>query len=281
MKSHISKFIYLFALLFVVGAGAAAAQQQSGVDPQGTVSVVEAEDLAFMREEEKLARDSYLVFGEQWGLAIFSNIAKSEQKHMDAIEVLLNAFGIADPVADEADVGNFVNTDLQALYEELMAAGLQSDMDALKVGGAIEETDILDLEEALTRSENPDVISTYENLLCGSRNHLRAFVGQIELLGEVYVPVLMSEGQLNAIVDNPTERGCGSRKQGNGNGSGNNNGAGNGNGNGAGNGTGNGNGAGNGTGNGTGNGNGTGTGSGNGSCDGTGTGVPGENCTAG
>ena len=53
-----------------------------GSDP---ITDVETEDLMFMREEEKLARDTCLVLGEQWGLTIFSNIAKSEQKHMDAL----------------------------------------------------------------------------------------------------------------------------------------------------------------------------------------------------
>jgi hypothetical protein len=134
----------------------------------------------------------------------------------------------------------------------------------------IEETDILDLQVAIESTENADIIARYENLMCGSRNHLRAFVNQVELYGEVYEPVLMTEEEFSAIVDYPTERGCGSKKQGKGKG----NGAGNskGKGNGAGNSKGKGNGAGNGngTGSGTGNGTGTCTGTGDGVCTGTG-----------
>lgn len=281
MKRKFSMFISLITLFLMAGSSTAGAQQQTAVDPQGQVSQVEVEDLVYMREEEKLARDTYLVLGEQWGLKVFANIAKSEQRHMDALKVLLDAFGIDDPVADETDVGIFANGLLQVLYNDLVAQGMQSGVDALKAGGAIEETDILDLLEAIERAENPDVTAVYENLLCGSRNHLRAFVRQIELSGEVYQPVLMTDGQLSAIVDFPTERGCGMRRQGGdngtGNGAGNSYGTGTGNGNGKG--AGNGNGAGNGAGNGTGNG--TGNGAGNGSCDGTGTGVPGENCIGG
>lgn len=220
MKKNYSKFIYLIALFLVVGVSTASAQQQkqSGVNPQGQVSLIEADDLVYMREEEKLARDSYQVLGEKWGLAIFSNISKSEQRHMDALELLLDRFGIVDPIIDESDVGNFADPTLQNLFDDLMTSGMQSEMDALKVGGAIEETDILDIQYAIERAENQDIIATYENLLCGSRNHLRAFVGQIEFYGEVYTPVLMSEDELNAIVDFPMERGCGTKKQGNGNG---------------------------------------------------------------
>jgi hypothetical protein len=95
-----------------------------------------------------------------------------------------------DPVVDESDVGKYANLDLQNLFDELMAAESQSAMDGLKVGGAIEKTDILDIQQAIERAENEDIIVACENLLCGSRNHLRAFVGQIELYGEIYTPIL-------------------------------------------------------------------------------------------
>ncbi|MDP2030099.1 MAG: DUF2202 domain-containing protein [Thiobacillus sp.] len=49
-------------------------------------------DLLFMREEEKLARDVYLTLYETWGLAVFSNIASSEQSHMDALLKLLRTY---------------------------------------------------------------------------------------------------------------------------------------------------------------------------------------------
>jgi hypothetical protein len=268
MKLKSRNFAYLAALVFAAGMNTAGAQQI--VDPQAQLSAAEIEDLVFMREEEKVARDAYKVLGEQWGLVVFANIAKSEQKHMDALKVLLDAYGIVDPIVDETDIGTFSNPALQVLFDDLTTAGMESAMAALKVGGAIEETDILDLQEAIERTENADIITRYENLMCGSRNHLRAFVNQVELYGEVYEPVLMSEEELNAIVDFPTERGCGSKKQGNGKGSGAGNGNGKGNGNGAGNGNGNGSGAGNGNGNCDGSGSGDCTGSGE--CTGAGTG---------
>ncbi len=234
MKTKYGKYIYLIALFLVVGASTATAQQnQAGANSQSQVSDIEAADMAYMREEEKLARDSYKNLGEEWGLVIFSNISRSEQRHMDALEVLLDKFGIEDPIIDESDVGNFADSDLQDLFDELMISGMETEMGALKVGAAIEETDILDIEEALERTEDQDIISTYENLLCGSRNHLRAFVRQIEFSGEIYAPVLMTDENFDAVVDYPMERRCGASNGRKGKGNGNGNGAGNGNGSGS------------------------------------------------
>jgi len=216
MKKTYTKYLYPVALFLAFAVGSASAQQQSGPAPQDQLSPAEIDDLIFMRAEEKLARDSYMVLGEKWGLAIFSSISKSEQRHMDALKLLLDKFDITDPVEDETDVGNFVDPKLQTLFDDLMVWGLLSEIDGLKVGGAIEETDILDIQHAIERTENADITATYESLVCGSRNHLRAFIGQLELNGEVYEPILMSQEEISAIVDFPVERNCGLNQRGKG-----------------------------------------------------------------
>jgi len=174
------------------------------------LSTDEVADLKFMREEEKLARDSYLVLGEEWSLVIYSNIAESEQQHMDAVRKLLDKYGIADPVEEEGVLGGFVDQELQELYEFLIHWGEQSLMDGLYVGAAIEETDIEDIQHAIERATHDDIIATYESLMCGSRNHLRAFVQQIEMRGKAYQPIILTKEELAAIVDTPIERDCAS-----------------------------------------------------------------------
>lgn len=111
----------------------------------GEVSSAEIEGLLFMREEEKLARDVYLQMADLWGMNIFSNIARSEQAHMDSVLSLIDLFEAVDPVGDRA-LGEFANQDLQALYNDLVSQGGLSVEDSLLVGGAIEEIDILDLQ---------------------------------------------------------------------------------------------------------------------------------------
>ncbi len=150
------------------------------------LSEAEAEGLSFMREEEKLARDVYLMLYEQWGIRIFQNIAKAEETHMSAIAGLLERYGLPDPAEDTA-VGVFTNPELQALYDQLMEEGSQSLADALRVGALVEEVDIVDLEDYIEQTDNEDVLLVYQNLLKGSYNHLSAFTSNLEKqTGEIY-----------------------------------------------------------------------------------------------
>ena len=176
------------------------------------LSDAEINSLVFMREEEKLARDVYLSLYDLWGLHIFQNIANSEQTHTEAVANLLVKFNIPDP-ADTSPAGVFVNADLQSLYDELTEMGAQSLGNALKVGAAIEEIDILDLQEYMEIIEERAIRQVYENLLKGSENHLRAFTSTLEKqIGEIYQPQYMTEDAYDAIVSGAV----GSRGQGNG-----------------------------------------------------------------
>lgn len=158
----------------------------------------EIDALLFMREEEKLARDVYLTLYEKWNLAIFNNIARSEQQHLDAVKVLLDRYNLEDPMLGE--IGAFENQTLQELYDELITTGSESVKDALLVGGAIEEIDILDLKDGLTESTNPDVIRVFESLLRGSYNHLKAFVNNYNRqTGETYQPQYMTQADFDEM----------------------------------------------------------------------------------
>ncbi len=158
------------------------------------------EALIFMREEEKLAKDVYLAMYEQWGLPIFLNISSSEQSHTEAIKSLLDGYNVADPASDE--LGVFTNPDLQVLYNDLVAQGSQSLADALRVGAAIEEIDILDLQERLAQTENSDIQRVFNNLLQGSSNHLRAFTSTLtNQTGTTYQAQFMSTDDFQAIID--------------------------------------------------------------------------------
>ncbi|MCA9998204.1 MAG: DUF2202 domain-containing protein [Anaerolineales bacterium] len=141
---------------------------------QTTVTDDEAAGLLFMREEEKLARDVYLTLYDEWGLRVFSNIANSEQQHMDAILTLINLYGLTDPAGSNG-IGVFTNPDLQALYDDLLTQGLESPAAAIQVGVLIEQTDIADLQTRLAIADNSNIERVYNNLLRGSQNHLAAF----------------------------------------------------------------------------------------------------------
>jgi hypothetical protein len=176
----------------------------------GELTQAEADGLVFMREEEKLARDVYASLYLTWNLPVFNNISMSEQSHFDAIGVLLQRYDIADPAKDQAGV--FTNPDLQTLYNDLIAQGKQSLPDALKVGAAIEEIDILDLQTRLAQTQRADIQQVYQNLEQGSRNHLNAFVRTLELLtGETYSSQYLSIDEFTEIVTTPAGQGRGYR----------------------------------------------------------------------
>lgn len=170
----------------------------------GTLSAAEAERLVFLREEEKLARDVYraqAALGQP-----FVNIATSEQRHMDSVLVLLDAYGIDDPAAGQAE-GAFTNAALQALHDDLVTQAAASPAAALAVGAEIEEIDLGDLEDAEAASAHADVIATYDQLARGSRNHLRAFYGALSAAGVAYAPRHLDEATFTAIVSSPREQG--------------------------------------------------------------------------
>ncbi len=123
------------------------------------------------------------------------------------------------PVADTAGVFN--NTDLQKLYDDLTLQGSQSLVDALKVGGAIEEIDILDLKERLQQTDQEDIRQVFESLLAGSYNHLNAFSSvYAQQAGVAYEPQFMSEDEWAEYQTYLTENGLYSGSGGRGNGNG-------------------------------------------------------------
>ena len=172
----------------------------------GNLSDEEAQGLLYMREEEKMARDLYNAFYATWGLPVFQNIAASEQTHMDAIKILLDRYGLADPA--QAQPGIFSDADLQALYDQLLASGNQSLGNAIKAGGAVEEVDILDLQARIELTDQADILKVYGSLERGSENHLRAFVRTlVRQTGETYQPQYLSPEAFQAILDGASQGG--------------------------------------------------------------------------
>ncbi|ASJ17532.1 hypothetical protein A3L04_00640 [Thermococcus chitonophagus] len=199
--------VLLLALLgFIVGS-VAAYRGEPGPYPgapqlnlayTGELSEEEKEALLYMIEEEKLARDVYLTLYEEYNLTIFEMIAQSEQRHMDAVLMLIEKYNLTAPSTLD-EVGVFENQELQELYNKLTSMAT-NEVEALEVGALIEETDIKDLEEWLTKVDNQDIIQVFENLMRGSENHLRAFVRNLEIRGVSYEPQVLNEDQVNEIL---------------------------------------------------------------------------------
>ncbi len=177
-------FSFFSISVFAQGPGAQQNQQPMLLDENvegGEIADLTPEEISgllLMREEEKLARDVYLELYDQWSQNIFNNIASSEQTHTDAVKVLLDAYGVEDPVLSD-ERGSFTSEDL----------------------------DIKDLNVLLENTENEDIIFVYENLRKGSRNHMRAFITQIENNGGTYEAQYLEQAEIDAIVSGEHETG--------------------------------------------------------------------------
>ena len=167
------------------------------------LSQAEIDSLVFTREEEKVARDVYDAL-DGYGQP-FVNIQRSEQRHMDAVETLLDRYDLADPVEGRG-IGELANPELQALHDGLVAQGELGQREALAVGCEIEELDLRDLATAKQDVQHEDILATYDTLMLGSRNHLRAFHGRLVAAGGTYSPKYLDQATFDAIVSSSNEK---------------------------------------------------------------------------
>ncbi len=181
--------------------------QQLQLTGEQSLTAEEREGIITMREEEKLARDVYRTLYEKWGLNIFQNISYSENRHTLAMKALLDVYGIDDPVKDDT-TGKFTIPEMQKLYDDLVKQGSASLVDALKVGATIEDLDIADLKKWMAKTDNPDILKVYDNLIRGSRNHMRSFIGQLKDQGASYDAQYLSQDEIESIVNSEMERGA-------------------------------------------------------------------------
>jgi hypothetical protein len=181
--------------------------------------------LVFMREEEKLARDVYIMLSTLYpDSPVFGNIDDSEQRHTDAVKDKLNQYGIEDPNTND-NVGVFTGKDygwyFTEKYDELVSRAAMSELDALYVGAFIEELDMLDINQCpkvivessqditdvsacgKVYTDNTDIQRLYASLLEGSESHLAAYVRRIEtVIGEgAYQAQVLAQEQVDEILD--------------------------------------------------------------------------------
>ena len=187
MKKHknVCRFISVRLLVLAV-AMATLATTPVWAAPGGNTKLTKKviEHLNFMREEEKLAHDVYVYMYQRWNAEenaeIFNLISLSEQQHMDTMLKMLIKYDLPDSASSE--FGVFNNEDLQDKYYALTSIGEVDYLSALhKVGGFIEELDMIDIQEAIDVNQTPiDLTTAYEHLKKKKKNHLRAFVDALD-----------------------------------------------------------------------------------------------------
>jgi hypothetical protein len=201
MKSNLFLASTMIIALFTVSCD----DNESNNTVSYTISLTEEEKvgLLFMLEEEKLARDTYIYMNNLWSMNQFDNIKNSEQTHMNAIKTILDQNDIDYTILPE---GQFDNENLQNLYNQFVIDGQVSSSNALQIGATIEDLDIVDLEDYINESTNQVLISTYQSLQCGSRNHLRSFVSAFNNNESIYIPQFLTIEEYENILNGSHEQ---------------------------------------------------------------------------
>jgi len=193
-------------------------------DSSTSLDYNEKTHLIFMREEEKLARDVYIVLGTLYpDSTVFGKIDDSEQRHTDAVRDMLEKYGVKDPSKND-NVGVYTGKQFGWYFTEkfnqLTTLAKNSEFDAYKVGALIEELDMYDIilcprvivetddkindetECGKLYSDNADVVRMLDSLLDGSESHLRAYVKNIEnIQGEgTYEAQYLTQEEVDAIL---------------------------------------------------------------------------------
>ena len=159
--------------------------------PESNLTDEQKYALAFMWNEEKLAKDIYLTLNSIYPTRQLEKIAtESETTHQSLVEDLIeryviNITNLTDYKENYSEdelraftTGEFGIQAIEDLYNALYTKGSQSQRDALEVGCMVEVTDINDLNEKIITAEETnasDLIAVFTNLRDGSYNHYWAF----------------------------------------------------------------------------------------------------------
>jgi hypothetical protein len=155
--------------------------------------------LAYMWNEEKLAKDIYLALYDTWEgdtLTLYNIATQSETRHIETVEGLVEAYDINITNLDDyndsyseaelraLDAGEYAIAELQELYNTLYAEGNASEQEALQVGCKVEVKDIADLNESIAIAEGvDDLVGAFELLRLQSYQHYKEISDTLRSIG--------------------------------------------------------------------------------------------------
>ncbi|RUM46086.1 MAG: hypothetical protein DSY46_01070, partial [Hydrogenimonas sp.] len=173
------------------------AEEIASQTPEYLLSDEQKHALAYMWNEEKLAKDIYLTLHNETQNQIFYNIAtRSETEHEAMVEALVQKYDINITNLDDYTVnyseeelralpmGQFAVPEVQELYDALYEKGTQSEIDALQVGCMVEVTDVVDLNNYINiAGDASDLVEVFTNLRNASYSHYWAFDKALKDIG--------------------------------------------------------------------------------------------------
>lgn len=159
--------------------------------------------LSYMGNEERLAYDVYNALSIEYpDSGPLKNISDSEYEHITAVQQLIQKYKLSDDInftnidlpalgymntaIEDMQAGTYDIAEIQKLYDDLVAQGSTSEIDALKVGCIIEVVDVNDLNDYIDLAQTsnaPDIEEVFTSLRAGSYNHYWSFYKGLEKKG--------------------------------------------------------------------------------------------------
>ena len=215
--------LYAGMLLYVVSlSGCGGSSGDSTTEPT-ELTKDQKYALAYMWNEEKLAKDIYLALNDLTPHRTLYQIGSgAEVQHESVVEDLvmrydINITNLKDYTVNYSEEelralgpGQYAVPEVQKLYNALYAKGSQSLQDALEVGCMVEVTDVNDLNEYIAiAADKEDLVKTFTNLRSGSYNHYWAFDRALKNIGISDGCCSLGEAYCKTPEEYPAENGRG------------------------------------------------------------------------
>jgi hypothetical protein len=139
--------------------------------PSGTLRRGQDRRLRELAGRARVALDLFTVFAARYE-AFPDELVHTRSRELTAIRLLLDRYGLPDPTAGPA-VGVCTDAALQAAYDGLLAEGLRSRADVLRVTARLGAELVAMLGRDLPDMDAPDVRYTYQHLLVAAHEQVR------------------------------------------------------------------------------------------------------------
>ena len=185
------KLLYSFLLSFLLVS--CSLMQPKSVRNANLLNEKEITAITQLIGKEKIAKEVYENFYQQYKNNLFGNIAKRKQKHIDIWKNILAKQNIS---VDENDAV----AEPENLKNQFISEGID-EISALKIALKIEELNLNDIYTVRRNSSKSAIREAANGVECGTKNHLFVFYRALKEKHENYTHQYISGKKFNNIVN--------------------------------------------------------------------------------
>ena len=185
------KLLYSFLLSFLLVS--CSLMQPKSLRNANLLNEKEITTITQLIGKEKIAKDVYENFYQQYKNNLFGNIAKRKQKHIDIWKNILAKQNIS---VDENDAV----AETENLKNQFISEGID-EISALKTALKIEELNLNDIYTVRRNSSKSAIREAANGVECGTKNHLFVFYRALKEKHGNYTHQYISGKKFNNIVN--------------------------------------------------------------------------------